>query len=172
MICRTCWIIFANIAHNDPNFGDSALQQGISLLTSYQIGNTINQSGTAVTDIGNTFFNTNLMYRVGFLPQKISVFASLNYSVFESEGVITKSVGPTLGLTKQLLKNKLKLGLNSTYLLTSGTNESSLINVRVYTNYNVTKHHSFKIGLSMLNKQSNNSKINQFQGNVAYAYIL
>ncbi len=154
------------------NFGDTVLSQGLSFLTSYQIGNTLNKSGTAVTDISNTFLNLNLMYRLGFIPQKISVFASINYSSFESEGITTNSVGPTIGITKQLLDDKLKIGLNTTYLSTSGTNKSSLINIRAYSNYSINKHHSFKLGVSVLNKNANNIGITQFQGNVAYAYIL
>jgi len=154
------------------NFGDTVLQQGISFLTSYQKGNTLNQSGTDVTDIANSFINANLMYRLVFVPQKLTVFISLNYSVFESEGMNNNSYGPTLGIVKQMMKDKLKLGLNSTYLNTSGNSESSLINFRVYANYSVNKHHSFKIGVNVLNKNANNQTINQFQGNVAYAYIL
>ena len=154
------------------NFGDTALSQGVSLMTSYQIGNTLNKSGTAVTDISNTFLNINLMYRLGFIPQKISVYASINYSSFVSEGMITNSVGPTIGATKQLMDDKLKVGLNTTYLNTSGSSKSSLINIRAYGNYSINKHHSCKIGVSVLNKNSNNVGITQFQGNVAYAYIL
>ena len=82
------------------------------------------------------------------------------------------SYGPTLGIVKQMMKDKLKLGLNSTYLNTSGSSESSLINMRIYVNYSVNKHHSFKIGMNVLNKNANNQTINQFQGNVAYAFIL
>jgi len=153
------------------NFGDTTLQQGITFLTSYQMGNTLNKSGTAVTDISNTFFNTNLMYRLGFIPQKMSVFVSVNYSSFKSEGITTNSVGPTIGLTQQFLQGKLKIGLNSTYLSTTGTNTSSLINVRAYGNYSVNKHHSFKLGVSVLNKNANNTDVTQFQGNVAYAFV-
>lgn len=154
------------------NFGDSIKQQGITFITSFQKGNTLNQSGTEVTNISNTFFNVNTMYHLSIVPQKITAFASINYSVFETMGNTTNSVGPTLGLTKQLMKDKLKTGINTTYLKTSGSSSSSLTNFRLYANYTINKHHSFKIGINLLNKQGNNTKINQFQGNIAYAYIL
>ncbi len=154
------------------NFGDTVLQHNISLITSYQKGNTLNQSGTEITDISNTFFNVNLTYRLGFIPQKLNIFASLNFSNFETMGQTTNSFGPTLGITKQILKDKLRLGLNSTYLNTSGSNTTTLINFRIYANYSLNKHHSFKLGINMLNKTANDKNINQFQGNIAYAYVL
>lgn len=154
------------------NFGDTATQQGVTLITSYQKGHTLNQSGTEVTNISNTFLNINAMYHLNFVSQKIAVFASINYSTFETMGNTNNSLGPTIGVVKQLVKDKLKIGVNATYLKTSGNSSSSLINNRIYGNYDINKHHSIKIGINVLNKNAGGTKINQFQGNIAYAYHL
>jgi len=152
------------------NFGDTATQQGVTLITSYQEGHTLNQSGTEVTNISNTFININAMYHLNFVSQKIAVFASINYTTFETMGNTSNSLGPTIGVVKQMVKDKLKIGVNATYLKTSGNSSSSLINTRIYGNYDLNKHHSLKIGINVLNKNAAGTKINQFQGNIAYAY--
>ncbi|OFX82839.1 MAG: hypothetical protein A2W99_14350 [Bacteroidetes bacterium GWF2_33_16] len=155
------------------NFGTNDIQQGINLLASYQNGNTLNQSGTQVTDVSNSFLNTNLMYRLGFIPNSISLFLSVNYSIFNTSNLNTTSYGPTLGISKMMLKNKLNIGLNTTYLITdSNTDNSSLLNLRLFSDYKINKHHAFRISASFLNKTSDINTINQFQGNIAYNYIL
>ena len=152
------------------NFGDTTTQQGVTLITTYQKGHTLNQSGTEVTNISNTFININAMYHLNFVLQKIAVFASINYTTFETMGNTSNSLGPTVGVVKQMVKDKLKIGVNATYLKTSSNSSSSLINTRIYGNYDFNKHHSLKIGINVLNKNTAGTKINQFQGNIAYAY--
>jgi len=155
------------------NFGAENRPQGVNFLTTYQQGNTLNQAGTNVTDITNSFWNSYLMYRLTFSPYLLSFTLSFNYSTFETQSVNTTSTGPTLGINKGFLDNKMSVSLNSSYLNTSSSTEnSSLINIRFFTNYKINNHHTFKLGITYLNKSSDIKSVNQFQGNIAYNYFL
>ncbi len=148
-------------------------KQGITLVTTYQKGNTLNQSGTQVTDVSNSFLNTNLMYRLGIVPGDVSIYVSVNFSVFTAEELQTSSLGPTLGVTKSLFKKKVGLTINTSFLNTStGSDQSFLINNRVTCNWQISSHHSFRMGIIYLDKSSVAGKVNQFQGNLAYNFIL
>jgi len=154
------------------NFGDSIFQHGITAIASYQYGNTLNQTGTEVTDITNTFINTNVSYRLGYMPLDISFVLSVNYSSFASLDVVTNSIGPSIGINKQFLKRKLNTGLTATYLNSFGENtDSQVYNIRFYSSYNVTKHHKFTLGMNVLSRKSSLSKAFHYQANVAYSFL-
>jgi hypothetical protein len=154
------------------NFGDSIVQHGISATASYQYGNTLNQTGTEVTDITNTFISSNVSYRLAYLPIDISFVVSVNFSNFASVGIATNAIGPSIGVNKQFLKRKINSGLTITYLNSFGGNTTSQVyNLRLYSSYNVTKHHKFTLGINMLNKISSMSNVSNFQANVAYSLL-
>lgn len=155
------------------NFGPEESAQGINLTTSYQKGNTLNQAGTNVTDIDNTFWNANLMYQLTFSQILATMFISGNVSTFETQNTTSTSMGPTLGVNKNLYNDKIRMGINSTLLNTRAeTERSTLINTRFFTNYKINKHHRFNVGLSYLSKSSELDSVNQFQGSISYNYTL
>lgn len=155
------------------NFGNSDNQQGISMVASYQKGNSLNQNGTQVTDISNTYICANLLYRRGIIPASVTMTLSLNYSVFNSANIETSSLGPVLGISKSLLKRKLNLMLNTGILNSKSVSGNSTIqNIRFSTDYNISSHHSFRMSINFLNELSGANRRRQFQGNIAYNYIL
>ena len=155
------------------NFGDSLLQHNISGIISFQNGNSLTQTGDAVTDIKNTFINAYVSYRLNFVPHGLSFVASINYSNFITDLLNTKTVGPSIGINKSLLKKKINTGLNATFMSSFGEsiNKTQIFNLRLFGNYKINKHHSFTLSLNALNKKTEASASFQTQASIAYNFI-
>ncbi len=154
------------------SFGDSTVSRTINFSTTYQKGNTLNQTGTEVTDVSNSYLNANISYSAGIIKQKINTTFSITYSRFTTQTDVS-TIGPTIGVNKTTKNDKLRLGVSTSFLKTMGNNVNMMVNARAYSNYKLNKHHSFKVMLSLLDKndkQTGNSI--HFQGNLTYVYVL
>jgi len=154
-------------------FGDTIIQHSLSGMFSFQGGNTLNQTGDAVSDVSNTFANAYLAYRLNYLPIGFSVVASLNYSNFISGDINTKSIGPSVGVNKFFLKRKINTGINATYMNSFGTNANSnqIINLRLFANYKINKYHSFTLSVNNLYKIASGASDHHSQASIAYNLI-
>lgn len=152
------------------NFGDSILQHGISGMFCYQNGNTLSQTGEAVSDITNTFLNAYASYRLNFVPEGFCILASLNYSNYISVAVNTKSFGPSIGVTKSLNKQKINTGLNFTFMSSFGADvtKSQILNLRLFARYNINKNHSLNLSVNGLQKSKEDATSLHTQINISY----
>lgn len=155
------------------SFGDTVLQHGVTAMFNFQNGNSLSQTGEAVTDINNTFINSYLSYRLNFVPNGLTLTASLNYSNFISDIINTKSIGPSLGINKFLLKRKINLGLNATYMNSFGLNinKTEIYNLRLFTNYNISKNNRLTFSLGALIKKTETITLFHTQVNISYNLI-
>lgn len=171
-------IKYAQITQNyalngNYRFGDSIVVHNFGFNTTYQYANTLNNSGTEISDVTTSFMNSILSYNLALPKKKTSFVTSVNYSSFNTAGVITQSIGPAIGIIRNVYRDKIRLGLNGTYLTTSvdGDNSGQVINMRFNASYKINKHHTLKLISNFLVKKQNTGDFNQSQTNLTYNYI-
>ncbi len=154
------------------NFGDSIIQHGISGMFCYQNGNTLNQTGESISDVTNTFINTYITYRLNYVKTGLCFITTINYSNYISDIIDTKSFGPSIGVTKSLLKQKINTGINMTFMNSFGSdsNITQILNMRLFARYKINKYNSLNISINGLNRTMN--KISSFHAQVNFSYNL
>jgi hypothetical protein len=150
------------------NTGTGDLRHMIFIMANYQ---DVNDSQ------GNTsaLYIINGGYQVALVPRDIAFNASLNFTNNTIIGLVSNSVGPTVGIAKGLLKRALRLNLTSTYLRSAsdGTLNSKFANVRMAANYKYGTHHTLRMIFTYLNRKTfgeKESNINEIRGELSYAY--
>lgn len=98
-------------------------------------------------------------YNVTYNPIKLTGTLGISYNKALAAGSETDLVGPTLGVSKPLLKNKLNLGLAGSYLNTTinATDAGNITTGRLFATYKVGVHHSFNASYSLVNRNLGNA---------------
>ncbi|RRB04902.1 hypothetical protein [Larkinella rosea] len=125
--------------------------------------------------------NTNTNLNLGYFYQRVKTGLGANLLVSYTQadlalGMQTKFYGPTLGLTKAFLTNKLSTALNASYLLnqqTTQTGESlngQIINASANAGYQLGKRQNFSLQLLYLNANTGlaEQRYNEFRGTLGY----
>lgn len=170
----------------NENYGINASYQlsgekfthSLSLNSMVQTMNTLNQNATAVTDINTEVYNIGFGYSLYWIKLKLNLISSINYNNFQpGEGIgKTTGIGPSLGLNKGFLQNKMQTSLMYTYQnnKTSGTNESQMSVIRFNGSYKVTGHQSLRLSFSMMFRTNDNYeeiiKQEEYNARLTYSY--
>ncbi|MBT1704637.1 hypothetical protein [Chryseosolibacter indicus] len=98
------------------------------------------------------FYNSNLSYTLGF--QNLSLTTALNYNFSNMPGMETKTWGPTLVITKPILK--LKNSISASYNKTSnnGIMSNEVFNVRLNSMYVFLEKHNLNASIVFLRRRS------------------
>jgi hypothetical protein len=110
----------------------------------------------SITDGKVGFYNANLGYVYNFMPLRFTANLALNYTENTLPTLTTRSMGPVVGLTKGLYKNKARLMLNGTWLPMWAANQSagSTTNIRAGLNYTLTGGHSLVGSVMWIQRKS------------------
>lgn len=152
--------------------------QNLSLNTMVQTMNTLNQNATTVTDVNTEVLNTNLNYNLFWVKPKLNITTSLSYNYFQPGQGINKTTGwgPTIGLNKGLLKNKIQASIMYTYQnnQTSGISETNMNVIRFNGSYKVTVHQNIQFSISMMFRSNNTNeeikKQEEYNARLTYSY--
>ena len=171
------WNFGANYANFTTNTNQTLIKEGLDTLRFAQV--TTNGGVNATRMFKGTKFNQTVMvmgnyqeavsngdrnsqtylgmasYNVTYNPIKLTGTLGMSYNKSIAPGVETDLTGPTLGLSKPLLKNKLNLGAAASYLNTViNTIDAGVITTgRLFATYKVGAHHSFNASYSMVNRK-------------------
>ncbi|MDA3954944.1 MAG: hypothetical protein PF485_14955 [Bacteroidales bacterium] len=149
-----------------------------SLNSMVQTMNTLNQNATTITDINTDVYNMGFGYSLYWIKLKLNLMSSINYNNFQpGEGLAeTTGIGPSVGLSKGFLKNKMQTSLMYTYQnnKTTGTNESKMNVLRFNGSYKVTSHQSLRLSFSMMFRTNDNyeeiKKQEEYNARLTYSY--
>ncbi|EAY26719.1 hypothetical protein M23134_02970 [Microscilla marina ATCC 23134] len=125
--------------------------------------------------LGTVFYNASTSYNFNWSKIGFTTVLSLNYSQNEAEAALARTVGPTLTLSKTLLKKKLRLSLaaslNNSYLAENLT--GSIINFRLNGGYTLLKKHRINLNVLTLRRNAtdtNRDAFAEFTGTLGYSY--
>ena len=116
-----------------------------------------------------------LLYNVGFLRLKLNLSVGLNYTEMVNLNYNNRLAGATLNIAKTLLKDKLSLNWNNTFLFNKINNEKgSILNTSLIANYSFMRNHAFKMNLNIIHNAFGGSVIvpsfNEIRGEIGYVY--
>lgn len=155
--------------------GDSKeVRKGVNVNLSYQT--TAEERGDNQRLPGTNFYNMNTSGYYSLTPIKLSFTTAVNINVNDSPIGQTTTWGPTLGVTKSWLENKLRGTLSSSFNKTSmdGNSLGSVLNFRLGGNYQLKEHHSFNLMFVTLrrntNSETNANSFTEYTTNFTYAY--
>ncbi|GAB3249360.1 hypothetical protein GCM10027347_06400 [Larkinella harenae] len=125
--------------------------------------------------------NTNTNLNLGYFYQRVKTGLGANLTVSYTQadlamGLQTTFYGPTLGLTKSFLVNKLSTALNASYLINRQTNlpgetlTGQIINASANAGYQLGKRQNLSLQLLYLNSNTGlaEQRYNEFRGTLGY----
>lgn len=150
------------------NTGSEQLRHMVFVMANHQDVNDTQQNNSELYII-------NGGYQANFLPQDLSLTASLNFTNNTIIGLVSNAVGPTLGVSKSVFRKALRLNLTATYLrsATEGEVNSKFTNSRLGAQYRYGKHHSIRSIFTYLNRKSFGERagtVNEIRAELSYAY--
>lgn len=126
-------------------------------------------------ETGSHFFNGNISHRFGLLKYNAFLNTSLSFSEMRNDNLESTTLGPVVTLGKNLLKNKLRLSIGTSYLVTyvDQKQNGDIINTRITCSYKVNKNHSFRLFAINANRKFTNGSrpsYSEIRGGVQYRY--
>ncbi len=156
-------------------FGKSeSKRQNLNINLTYQ--NAADKQGDVTQNSGVHFYNATAAYSLSMVPQNMTTSMALNTNVSEGAGTRTKTIGPTLAVTRAFFDKKLKTTLSSSWNSTSsnGKQLSSIINARVNGSYTLRKKHNLNLSLVVVNRDTKTEggakAFTEYTGTLGYSY--
>jgi len=121
--------------------------------------------------------NLSFVYSYGMKNGKTSINTNLNYNENELSLLKANRVGAGIGISQNLLENKMNLGLNVNYFSANVETDNDLknrtLNLQFRSNYRISRSHALNVSCTLLNRsrQDNtglDSQSSEFIGNVSY----
>lgn len=148
-------------------FGSASLKHGVNLATTVQ-------RATDSEDNDNNAFNGNVMYNLSFTNIKLSIATAYNYNKTITNASEFIAQGPTLSLSKPVIKEAVKLSLAYTRLKSVQTDmENTITNLVFGARYTLLKKHSFTlnaISSSRISSEEGMDAITENRINFQYGY--
>ncbi|MFD0962905.1 hypothetical protein [Pseudofulvibacter geojedonensis] len=130
-----------------------------NLNVNYALADVSNEQN-GIVRIGNasTFHNANVSYSLVFPKKKTAITTAINGTVNTIEKENATTWGPTLGVNKKFLDNKLNTGFAASYnSSTSKTSFTSVTNFRINANYVYKDKHNFNLnGIQLFRNSTSN----------------
>lgn len=116
-----------------------------------------------------------LMYALGLLKQKININVGTNYTNMSNQNYHNQLIGGTLGVTSMLLKDKLSLNWNNSFMLNKINSENGTVfNTGLNANYRFLPQHSVTLDFNLINNSFSNSttvpSFNEIRGDIGYVF--
>lgn len=138
------------------NKGNETMRHSAFLMLAVQKATSLNRSATMKIMNDNNMVNTSLSYQTNWLSIGLSTAMSIQSSWFNNDLGTTKNYGPNLLISKNLLKNKIKLSLSYSYNVTKLTenNRSSTHIVRLNNDFQINTHQTLRFQASYMQRKN------------------
>ncbi len=125
------------------------VKKDIIFSTNFQKADDANDNETVIV-------NNNLGYKHQVKPLGLSVLLSMNYNFSDFQGLNTDTYGPSLNVSKSLLKKKviLRLTYSNLYRRANSLRQNRITNYRLQAKYNLSRHHSFSLNGTVLDRKT------------------
>jgi hypothetical protein len=168
----------ANLNFNISNrltLMDKVKVMNFMFIVTYQMLNDQNQFTSDYTE--SKVFFTNLSFSYAVLESGTSVNAGLAFSNNKMSAFKTQMIGPSAGISREIIKKKLSGNANASYMLsrTNGSSSGGVFNATLGLNYRPYKKHSFNLNINMINNNSSISPdgtFTEFRFNLGYNFQL
>lgn len=158
--------------NNIDTLNYTQLSESATLGTSYLIGATskarrmaimnvsyqkaTDRQGGELQNTGSRFLNGNFAYTQQYPALGLGFTVAVNTNMSTAGDIKSRTVGPTLGVNKTLLKKKMTTSATVSYNSQSINSErnNTVTNVRLMAGYRVQNHHNFSLSGIMLNRSS------------------
>lgn len=155
------------------NFGTKTHRQNVNTSMNYM--NLKDNSSRNSESNSTTSLNPSASYRFTNADKKFSYNLNSNASIFDTDKNKTFRWGLSSGISKALVKDKLKTGVNASFFSTrlNGANYSTTWSVCGNVGYQPHKGHSFNLGLNLVNRSftvSTQPGTTDFLGNFGYSF--
>lgn len=144
--------------------------QVFSLVIMYQGLNDENKK--SIYKFNGQTFNINFSHNISINKNGLNLNSALNYLLSNNEFVQVMSFGPTFGISKSFIKDKLYSSWTSSFLysLQNGAYSSTNMSHQLSNVFTLDKHHAFKNNFYfMLNNTSINNQ-HEFRGDLGYVF--
>ncbi len=123
---------------------------------------------------GSGFYNGGISYRISLKPLDLTLSTAYNFNRNETGGTVSNTAGPTIGITKLLLKEALKstLTFSRNTTETNGTGRFSVLNTRFNMGYSLKQRHTFNISALMRNSGKDGAKRHRVNFTAGYVCII
>jgi hypothetical protein len=148
-------------------------RQNVNFNASYQQSS--EQQGDSLAIPGSKFYNFNTAYSYSIVPMGLTAMLSVNTSFNIMPDMSTKTVGPTMALSKLMFNKKLRNSLSVSYnrVFTTNAPKNGILGIRLNSSCKVWKRHNLNLGLTLMNRESAISgvsrKINEFIATFGYS---
>jgi len=155
------------------NFGTKAHRQNLNTSMNYM--NLKDNSSLNTAANSTTSLNPSVSYRFTNTDKKFSFNINTNASDFKTDKNSTFRLGLSSGLSKALVKDKLKTGANVSYYTTrlNGENYSTTMSVGGNVGFQPHKGHSLNLGINLVNRSFTVATMpgtTDFLGNFGYTF--
>ena len=138
----------------------------------YTIAGQANEQGGIIRKgQASTVQNYNATHTINFLPLKMALNTSVNYTLNTVSIMNSTAKGGAISVSKKLLQDKLNNNLGFLYNTTNtGTTSNSVLGIKYMANYIVFKKHNFSLGAIQMFKKSPTNDLNELTLNFNYGY--
>ncbi len=139
----------------------------------YNIAGQANEQGGIIRKgQASTMQNYNVTHVINFMPIKMALNTSLNYTLNTVSTLDNSSKGAAFSVTKKYFNDKLNTNLGVLYNTTNGAgNSNSVWGIKCMSNYIAFKKHMLSLGaIQMLKQSSRIDNINELTLNFNYNY--
>lgn len=151
---------------------DAIKSQNLNLNLTYQIASD-EQGGIVQKGNASGFYSGMASYSISLPKPALQLSGAFNYTHNTIGRQDTRTLGPTLAISKKFFDNKLQAGLSSSYNSSIATQlaKTSFMNIRLSTSYSLLKKHN--LGLSIINQSRKlgvQSRKNDLTATLTYNY--
>ncbi|MBK7732640.1 MAG: hypothetical protein IPI37_07730 [Bacteroidales bacterium] len=116
-----------------------------------------------------------LMYALGLLKQKININVGVSYTNMSNQSLSNQLIGSTLGVSSTLLKDKLLLNWNNSFMLNKiNSDNGTVFNTGLSANYRFLPKHTVTLTFNLINNSFSDSatvpSFNEFRGDIGYVF--
>ncbi len=171
---------FTQISQNASFNGNYILEsvesrrQNLNMNLSFQDAS--DQQGGVEQNSGNQFYMVNSSYSLALVPQNLTISTSFNYNENRAMNSNTRTLGPTLAVSKSMLDKKLRTTLSSSWnqSYNNGKSVGRVLNIRANGGYSVKQKHNLSLSLAVVNRatstESSSQEFLEFTGTLGYSY--
>ncbi len=167
----------ANLNANFVLLNSQQQQQNLNVNVAYQQADN-RQQGSPIPG-GSRFYQVTTAYNIGWTALDFNAALAFNYNQNTVENIDNRMLGPTLTLTKGLLKKQLSLILSSSFnqAYNNSVLASQVFNGRLGINYAYQQKHQFSFNVIYLNQRTiatddpmPQPAFSEFTGTLNYSY--
>lgn len=123
----------------------------------------------------NQAFIANLTYSLNLVKLKANLMLGANYNKLENYLATTKANGITVGASKNLLNDRLNLGLNHSVIKMSyHQGNGTTHNTTITTSFALAKQHAMRLNVYVINSKYPDKELiptfNEMKGDLSYVY--